>query len=97
MSENCLDEVLTMVRRYSNPGEVVFDGSAGTCVIAQACLLLGRVLIATDPDSLTLRCGEARALDLFIRLDNKQMLRYFLVCCFCYGHPSLSPQVGRRY
>lgn len=61
-------EVLTLLEMFSDPGDVVYDGSAGTLALAKATLRLGRVLFANDPDKATLDAGLARA---------KQAYRYY--------------------
>ena len=59
-SEMCEAEARTLVEMMSKPGETVYDGSAGTCVIVTACLRLGRKVVVADPDQETLQLGIQR-------------------------------------
>ena len=59
-SEMSEAEAKTLVEMMSKPGETVYDGSAGTCVIVTACLRLGRKVVVADPDTETLQLGIQR-------------------------------------
>ena len=53
-------EARTLVEMFTNPGETVYDGSAGTCTIVTACLRLGRKVAVTDPDKAAIDLGITR-------------------------------------
>ena len=74
MSENNPAEIMTMIARYSNLGNLVYDGSAGTAVTANCCLRMGRYCIVADPDTATMTAAKARSQLEFIKLQREGRL-----------------------
>jgi ParB-like chromosome segregation protein Spo0J len=58
--EQPLEEVETLVRQFSNPGELVLDPCGGGFTTAVACRILGRRCISCDVDLQAVLAGQER-------------------------------------
>jgi hypothetical protein len=74
MSEVASSELCALVDRYSNDGELVMDGTAGTLTIAYACLRLFRYLIAVDKDKECIDAAHVRAKRVYKMLKSNTLL-----------------------
>jgi site-specific DNA-methyltransferase (adenine-specific) len=80
-TEKPLDQMLDLVEFFSDPGETVFDPTAGSGTTALACAILGRNFVGCELDEKWAEFGQARA-DAYLRdgklsdRDTERLRRY---------------------
>jgi hypothetical protein len=73
-SENSQAEVATLIEMFSAPGAMVYDGSCGTMVSANAALRTGRLYVGHDPCQTTLDIALHRTKQYFVDLRRSGLL-----------------------